>query len=210
MSKVKRTSTLVATAGLVAAATFAAAPAAQARAIDVDLPLSGTSTVKKTGDVLTIPKASIIKGKLDLQKRVLTGNLRIPVISTTVTTPIGPAAAKIKLAPQGKTVATFRKDNTVVNRVPMRIKILELVPEGAPASIVAPTCRTLPFTLKATSTNKFSLERKLNLLGTFRIPAFENCDLIPLSDATSGLLTSTVSGPFNTVALKAGPAVAGS
>ena len=168
-----------ATALVLGGALVGGSPAQAAPGFGVKGKVTGSIYAAKTDSTIVIPRGGMFRGKLSFQQGVgyvKQGDLALPTMTAEVTA-LGfiPTVAKIDLV-------QMRPSNVVIGRkgkatFTARVKLS--VPDvrvDAPLlnglNIVKDTCQSKPFTLKLVSKNRFSLNGKLDLRGTFAIPAF--------------------------------------
>lgn len=205
----------IAAASTVAVGLIGVAAPANAEPINVTLPLSGSTTLAKQGAKITLPAGGSIVGDFDLgdgatRPTLSNGKLSIPEFSTKLQIkqlgPLGPTTSKVKIVPTKPINATVTADNYIEATTAFRINLTDVRSDILPFfSIAKPTCVSgeIPITLK--STNKFSLTDTFNLEGTYNLPSFTKCGDGLFGGAIDGLLTTLLSGPGNTLSLKAGP-----
>jgi hypothetical protein len=203
-TRAARGATVTALAGLVAAVTIAAAPAASADTIvKVKYPIHGSTFLKAPNATINLGPGTL-RVNADLNTAALTASLNlppatgsfkeaglIPVTATTAFIQDGPTTGKVDLS-TGAVTTTSK----------ITLQITSLSVAGVPVP-VGPACESAtPASITLASQPGFSIVNGGKVAGTYTVPPFANCGL------TTSLLNLTVAGPGNTLTLTLGKAKA--
>lgn len=192
-----------------AGTTLAGAVPAQAADINVTIPITGTSTLKKQNATLTLPAGGQMKGVLSGD--TVTGTMTIPTITAKLriygVPTFGDTTSTVKIVETKPAITKLEVDGSVRVTSTFRLELPKVSSDLFPGvNLVRPTCRTREISAVLTAA-KFELFTPFPLAGTFAIPAFENCgySLFGLPSPRDLLMTSLLSGPDNKMDLMAGP-----
>ncbi|KHL15616.1 hypothetical protein CLV56_1040 [Mumia flava] len=173
----------------------------------VSLPISGTSELAKQDGTLDIngdltgtlnlgPPVSLADGVLDIDQ--IEGHIRLLGIPG-----LGDTTSTINLIQTQPTTAVTDSEGYVTVDLAFKLGVPRVSSDLLPwINIVRSSCGTGEIQTTLRSTNTFSLDGTLNLVGEYTIPKFKNCDYL---GARNALLTSLLSGSGNTLELEAGP-----
>jgi hypothetical protein len=171
-----------AVAGAVAAMSLAsAALAVPAGASDEKIPVYDTvhaqTTLKTLQQTVTVPPGTF-KGSIDDVTGVLTGKLKLPNASTTLTLAgIGLVTATFHIAPTKPVRGTIGAGLVLHAKSVFNIDVRSVTPLGLPLNLAGSHCATSkPVTLKISGvTNPLGSS---TYSGTYTIPPLANCGLI--------------------------------
>ncbi|WP_109510345.1 hypothetical protein [Nocardioides speluncae] len=198
-----------AAAATIAGSTLVGAAPAQAADINVTIPITGTSTLKKQNATLTLPAGAKMTGVLSGD--TVTGSMTIPTITAKLrifgVPTLGDTTSTVKIVETKPAVTKLEVDGSVKVTSTFRLELPKVTSDVLPSvNVVRPTCRTKEISAVLTAA-KFDLFTPFALSGTFTIPAFEKCgySLFGLPSGRDLLMTSLLSGPDNRMDLMAGP-----
>ena len=165
--------------------------------------LSGKVTEAKSGISQEIPKGATITATADVTKGTETATLNIPPLDQTMWIGLVPVTVRGALTPLGPATGTFTLSNEGVLTESAEGEANEEVGSVSVGLFTVPIgCKTvepidLPLTISepvnALAAGSFGFTAKVT------VPAFGNCGVF------GPVLTSTVSGPGNTVEMTAKP-----
>ena len=225
MSVLKRAAAVAAAGALVATTVAAGGSPASASKIKIKAKVTGTSTIAKTGDKLTLPKGAKLTSNLVLPGgKIRKGVLTVPTITAHMNAKIPgldflppvPTTAKVRMVQtkniRGRILQKGKNKGHLKTTAHTRLAVPKVtldvpIPILDGINIVQDTCTTEPFKIKMLSKNKLNLNKKIAVNTTFTIPKFDGCSIVnvPPFDLRNNLLTQLLSGPGNKLNLKIGP-----
>ncbi|KAA1422747.1 hypothetical protein FE697_011310 [Mumia zhuanghuii] len=189
-----------------------AATVTPANAQPVTLPITGTTTVAAQNATLTIPEGASLDGDFSFGPPIsVVGDVNIPTINAQIRLlgipGLGDTTSKVNLVQTGQTKASVGDGGIVNVDLTFRLDVPRVSSDLLPfINIVRSGCHTGEIKTTLHSTSPFSLTEPVSLEGEFTIPKFEGCGFkIGPTSGRDLLLTSLLSGPGNTMSLKAGP-----
>jgi len=202
-TRAARGATVSALAGLVAAVTIAAAPAASAAgtALKVRYPVHGSTFLKAANATVNLGPGTL-RSRVNLSTGAVTASLNLP--------PATGSFKELGLVPVTATVAFIQNGPTtgkvdlntgaVTTTSSITLQITSLSVAGLPVP-VGPACESAtPAPVSLASQPGFSIVKGGTVSGTYTIPPFARCGLI------TPVLNLTVPGPGNTISLTLGKA----
>ena len=201
-TRAARGASVTALAGLVAAFTLAAAPAASAdTVVNVRYPVHGSTFLKAASATVKLGPGTL-KSKVNLGTGAVTASLNLPA-ATGSFKELGliPVTATVAFIQNGPT--TGKADlNTgaVTTKSSITLQITSLSVAGLPVP-VGPACESAtPASVSLASQPGFSIVKGGTVSGSYTVPPFANCGLI------TPVLNLTITGPGNTISLTLGKA----
>ena len=202
-TRAARGATVAALAGLVAAFTIAAAPAASAAGtvIKVKYPVHGSTFLKAANATVKLGPGTL-KSRVNLSTGAVSASLSLP--------PATGSFKELGLIPVTATVAFIQNGPTtgkvdlntgaVATTSSITLQITSLSVAGLPVP-VGPACESAtPASVSLASQPGFSIVNGGTVSGTYTVPPFANCGLI------TPVLNLTITGPGNTISLTLGKA----
>ena len=202
-TRASRGATVTALAGLVAAFTIAAAPAASAAdtVVKVKYPVHGSTFLKAPNATINLGPGTL-RAKVDLNTGAVTAGLNLPPATGSFKEfgliPVTATAAFIQNGPTTGKVDLSTGAVTTTSKITLQITNLSVA--GLPVP-VGPACESAtPASITLTSQPGFSIVNGGKVSGTYTVPPFAHCGL------TTPLLNLTIAGPGNTLTLTLGKA----
>ena len=202
-TRAARGAAVTALAGLVAAFTIAAAPAASAAgtAIKVRYPVHGSTFLKAANATVNLGPGTL-RSRVNLSTGAVTASLNLP--------PATGSFKELGLVPVTATVAFIQNGPTtgkvdlntgaVTTTSSITLQITSLSVAGLPVP-VGPACASAtPASVSLASQPGFSIVKGGTVSGTYTVPPFAHCGLI------TPVLNLTITGPGNTISLTLGTA----
>ena len=202
-TRAARGAIVTALAGLVAAFTIAAAPAASAAgtALKVRYPVHGSTFLKAANATVKLGPGTL-KSRVNLSTGAVTASLNLP--------PATGSFKELGLVPVTATVAFIQNGPTtgkvdlntgaVTTTSSITLQITSLSVAGLPVP-VGPACESAtPASVSLASQPGFSIVKGGTVSGTYTVPPFAHCGLI------TPTLNLTITGPGNTISLTLGKA----
>lgn len=209
---INRTRALAATTAAVAVPLALAGPALAA-GIAFSAPVTGTTTIAKSGQTESVPAGATMQGEINGD--TITSSMTIPAATTRVRLldlpQYGDATATVQIIETRPSVTKTKLDGSADGTAYFRISIPALYADALPGvNLVSATCGT-PEIVAQTHSDKLDLFKASPVTSVFTIPAFTGCGIAALGalDPRDQLITDNVSGPGNTMNLMVGPAVLG-
>jgi hypothetical protein len=202
-TRAARGATVTALAGLVAAFTIAATPAASAAdtVVKVKYPVHGSTFLKAPNATINLGPGTL-RARVDLNTGAVTASLNLPPATGSFKEfgliPVTATAAFIQNGPTTGKIDLSTGAVTTTSKITMQITSLTVA--GLPVP-VGPACESAtPASITLTSQPGFSVVNGGKVSGTYTVPPFANCGL------TTALLNLTIPGPGNTITLTLGKA----
>jgi hypothetical protein len=195
--------TVTALAGLVAAFTLAAAPAASAAGtvIKVKYPVHGSTFLKAANATVKLGPGTL-RSRVNLSTGAVTASLNLPP-ATGSFKELGliPVTATVAFIQNGPTTGKVNLNTgAVMSTSSITLRITSLSVAGLPVP-VGPACESAtPASVSLASQPGFSIVNGGTVSGTYTVPPFANCGLI------TPVLNLTITGPGNTISLTLGKA----
>ena len=202
-TRAARGATVIALAGLVAAVTIAAAPAASAAGtvIKVRYPVHGSTFLKAANATVNLGPGTL-KSRVNLSTGAVTASLNLPP-ATGSFKELGliPVTATVAFIQDGPTTGTVNLNTgAVTTRSSITLQITSLSVAGLPVP-VGPACESAtPASVSLASQPGFSIVKGGTVSGTYTVPPFAHCGLV------TPVLNLTITGPGNTISLILGKA----
>ncbi len=193
MPRFVRTSVAVSLCGGLLAVGAALSPPAGASAeILINAKVNATTTLATLKQSVTIPQGTF-SGQVSDTSGKMTGTLRLPPASTTVTLAgVGLATATFKVAPTKKVTGSLNSSLTLTAKTVFNIDVTSVKPAGLPINLVGSQCMTsTPITL--TLSGPLSVLGSSTFSGTYTIPKLMHCE------ALTAALDLVLSGKGNTM-----------
>ena len=202
-TRAARGATVTVLAGLVAAFTIAAAPAASAAdtVVKVKYPVHGSTFLKAPNASIKLGPGTL-RATVDLTTGAVPASLNLPPASGSFKElgliPVTAIAAFIQNGPTTGKVDLSTGAVTTTSKITLQITNLSVA--GIPVP-VGPACESAtPASITLTSQPGFSIINGGKVSGTYTVPPFAHCGL------TTPLLNLTIAGPGNTLTLTLGKA----
>jgi hypothetical protein len=176
-----------------------AAPASAAT-IGLTYPVSGTSSIKKTGSTLELGpgtlSATVVTNSTGGE---VTGTLSLPPSKSSFTIiGIVPVSATVTVIPAGPATGTI-KQGALTAHAEAYIQLSDISVAGILPLPVGDSCRTKdPVAMDLQSQGAFTVFAGGNVSGAYTIPDFDNCTIF------GPILSSLISGPDNAITLTLG------
>jgi len=202
-TRAARGATVTALAGLVAAVTIAAAPAASAAGtvIKVRYPVHGSTFLKAANATVNLGPGTL-KSRVNLSTGAVTASLNLPP-ATGSFKELGviPVTATVAFIQNGPTTGKVNLNTGAVTTTSsITLQITSLSVAGLPVP-VGPACESAtPASVSLASQPGFSIVKGGSVSGTYTVPPFAHCGLI------TPVLNLTITGPGNTISLTLGKA----
>jgi len=193
----------MALAGLLAAVTIAATPAAASAAtvLKVRYPVNGSTFIKAANATVTLGPGAL-RSRVNLSNGNVTASLNLPP-ATGSFTELGlvPVTATVAFVQDGPTTGKVDLNTGAVTTMSnITLQITSLSVSGLPVP-VGPACESAtPASVSLASQPGFSIVNGGTVSGTYTIPPFAGCGLI------TPVLNLTIPGPGNTISLTLGKA----
>ena len=190
-------------AGLLAAVTIAATPAAASAAtvLKVRYPVNGSTFIKAPNATVTLGPGAL-RSRVNLSNGNVTASLNLPP-ATGSFTELGlvPVTATVTFVQDGPTTGKVDLNTGAVTTMSnITLQITSLSVSGLPVP-VGPACESAtPASVSLASQPGFSIVNGGTVSGTYTIPPFAGCGLI------TPVLNLTIPGPGNTISLTLGKA----
>jgi len=190
-------------AGLFAAVTIAATPAAASAAtvLKVRYPVNGSTTIKAANATVTLGPGAL-RSRVNLSNGNVVASLNLPP-ATGSFTELGliPVTATVAFIQNGPTTGKVDLNTgAVTTSSSITLQITSLTVSGLPVP-VGPACESAtPASVSLASQPGFSIVNGGTVSGTYTIPPFAGCGLI------TPVLNLTIPGPGNTISLTLGKA----
>jgi len=190
-------------AGLFAAVTIAATPAAASAAtvLKVRYPVNGSTFIKAANATVTLGPGAL-RSRVNLSNGNVTASLNLPP-ATGSFTELGlvPVTATVAFVQDGPTTGKVDLNTGAVTTMSnITLQITSLSVSGLPVP-VGPACESAtPASVSLASQPGFSIVNGGTVSGTYTIPPFAGCGLI------TPVLNLTIPGPGNTISLTLGKA----
>jgi len=190
-------------AGLLAAVTIAATPAAASAAtvLKVRYPVNGSTFIKAANATVTLGPGAL-RSRVNLSNGNVTASLNLPP-ATGSFTELGlvPVTATVAFVQDGPTTGKVDLNTGAVTTMSnITLQITSLSVSGLPVP-VGPACESAtPASVSLASQPGFSIVNGGTVSGTYTIPPFAGCGLI------TPVLNLTIPGPGNTISLTLGKA----
>ena len=190
-------------AGLLAAVTIAATPAAASAdtTLTVRYPVNGSTFLKAANATVPLGPGTL-RTKVNLTTGKVTASLNLPP-ATGSFKELGviPVTATVAFIQDGPTTGTVDLNTGAVTTMSnITLQITSLSVGGLPVP-VGPACESAtPASVSLASQPGFSIVNGGTVSGTYTVPPFANCGL------TTPVLNLTVTGPGNTLSLTLGKA----
>lgn len=194
--------TVTALAGLLAAFTIAAAPAASAdTVVKVKYKVNGSTFLKAPNASIPLGPGTL-KASVDLNTGAISASLNLPPATGSFKElgliPVTATAAFIQNGPTTGTVDLNTGQVTTTSNITLQITALSIA--GLPVP-VGPACESAtPASITLTSQPGFSIVKGGTVSGTYTLPPFAHCGLV------TPILNLTITGPGNTLSLTLGKA----
>jgi hypothetical protein len=202
-TRAARGATVTALAGLAAAFTIAAAPAASAAGtvIKVRYPVHGSTFLKAANATVDLGPGTL-KSKVNVSTGAVTASLNLPP-ATGSFQELGliPVTATVAFIQNGPTTGKVNLNTGAVTTTSsITLQITSLSVAGLPVP-VGPACESAtPASVSLASQPGFSIVKGGTVSGTYTVPPFAHCGLI------TPVLNLTIAGPGNTISLTLGKA----
>jgi hypothetical protein len=202
-TRAARAATVTALAGLVAAFTIAATPAASAAGtvLKVRYPVHGSTFLKAANATVNLGPGTL-RSRVNLSTGAVTASLNLPP-ATGSFKELGlvPVTATVAFIQNGPTTGKVNLNTGAVTTTSsITLQITSLSVAGLPVP-VGPACESAtPASVSLASQPGFSIVKGGTVSGTYTIPPFAHCGLI------TPVLNLTIPGPGNTISLTLGKA----
>ncbi|WP_246258028.1 hypothetical protein [Amycolatopsis anabasis] len=188
------------TAAVAVTASLLTAAPASAATIKVTYPVSGTTTVKKTGSSLELgPGTLAATVTTKTGGGDVVGTLNLPPAHAEFTVAgLIPVKAKVTVIPTGPATGEI-KQGVLTSHAEAYMQLSDIWVGGIFPIPVGDECRTeQPIALDLKSEGSFTVFAGGTVAGTFTIPDFKNCTIF------APILNPLISGPDNTIKLTLG------
>jgi hypothetical protein len=202
-TRAARAATVTALAGLVAAFTIAATPAASAAGtvLKVRYPVHGSTFLKAANATVNLGPGTL-RSRVNLSTGAVTASLNLPP-ATGSFKELGlvPVTATVAFIQNGPTTGKVNLNTGAVTTTSsITLQITSLSVAGLPVP-VGPACESAtPASVSLASQPGFSIVKGGTVSGTYTIPPFAHCGLI------TPVLNLTITGPADTISLTLGKA----
>ena len=185
------------------AVAFAASSASAASLPFTNWNLSGTLTVKKLNQSVTLPAGSRFNGSVDLSTGALTGDVTIPEFTTrfrVLGLPVDATLDLVEAGPATGHVTLGSPNITIDGTSALTIKIGRLSSPLLPLNLAGGFCQTSsPASLPLHYVGPLDLASGFTFSGTTTIPPLEHCGL------ATPLLNTLMAGSGNPFTVKLSP-----
>jgi hypothetical protein len=193
----------MAAAGLLAAVTMAATPAAASvnTTLKVRYPVNGSTFLKAANATVTLGPGTL-RSKVNLTTGAVTASLNLPPATGSFKEfgliPVNATVAFLQNGPTTGTVDLSTGEVATTSSITLQITSLSVA--GLPVP-VGPSCESAtPASISLASQPGFSIVKGGTVSGTYTVPPFAHCGLV------TPVLNLTITGPGNTITLTLGKA----